>query len=77
MIIASQGLTRYNQLYAIERKIKQASPDEKLHIRQAEAIPLWESFIEWATQKLLEGVRHAGTTDVRIPAKMTVISAGT
>ena len=35
----------------------------KLRIRQAEAIPLWESFIEWATQKLLEGVRHAGTTD--------------
>ena len=61
--IASQGLTRYNKLYAIERKIKQASPDEKLRIRQAEAIPLWESFIEWATQKLLEGVRHAGTTD--------------
>lgn len=61
--IASQGLTRYNKLYAIERRIKQASPDEKLRIRQAEAIPLWESFIEWAKQKLQEGVRHAGTTD--------------
>jgi len=39
--IASHGLARYNKLYAIERKIKQASPDEKLRIRQAEAIPLW------------------------------------
>ena len=63
LAIASQGLVRYNKLYAIERRIKTASIEERLHIRQTEAIPLWESFIEWAEQKRQEGVRHAGTTD--------------
>lgn len=61
--IASQGLTHYNKLYAIERKIKHESAGEKQRIRQAEAVPLWASFIEWANQKLQQGVRHAGTTD--------------
>jgi len=63
LAIASQGLVRYNKLYAIERKIKTASTDERLRIRQSEALPLWESFIDWAKQKHQEGVRHAGTTD--------------
>ena len=52
-----QGLKHYNDLYAIERKLKE------LRIRQEKALPLWESFIEWAAQKYNEGVRHAGTHD--------------
>ncbi len=63
MAIASQGLTRYNALYAIERTIKELPAEARLRIREEKAVPLWESFIEWATQKQLEGVRHAGTTD--------------
>ena len=31
--------------------------------RQSEALPLWESFINWEKQKHQDGVRHAGTTD--------------
>ena len=61
--IASQGLKRYNALYAIEREIKELPPEERLRIRTEKAVPLWESFIDWATQKQLEGVRHAGTAD--------------
>jgi len=63
LAIASQGLVQYNKLYAIERKIKAVSAEERLRVRQTEAIPLWKSFIKWAEQKRQEGVRHAGTAD--------------
>jgi hypothetical protein len=63
LAIVSQGLKRYNELYLIERKIKALEPEERLRVRQEEAVPLWTSFIEWATQKYSEGVRHAGTTE--------------
>ena len=63
LAITSQGLKRYNALYAIEQKIMVLEPDERLRVRQEEALPLWESFIEWATQKYNEGVRHSGTHD--------------
>lgn len=63
LAIVSQGLKRYNELYAVERKIQDLKPAERLRIREEEAVPLWASFIEWATQKQTEGVRHAGTTD--------------
>ncbi|MDB4222933.1 IS66 family transposase [Granulosicoccus sp.] len=61
--IAGQGMLRYKALYAIEAKIKTLPPEEKQRIRQSEALPLWRSFIEWAMQTQIEGVRHAGTTD--------------
>ena len=60
--IASEGLRRYNALYAIERDITHASVEEKRRVRQERAL-LWASFIEWATEKLNAGVRHAGTQD--------------
>lgn len=63
LAIVSQGLKRYNELYAIERKVKELEPEERLRIRQEEALPLWGSFVDWATQKYNEGVRHAGTND--------------
>ena len=61
--IAGQGMLRYKALYAIEAKIKTLPPEEKQRIRQSEAVPLWRSFIDWALQTQIEGVRHAGTTD--------------
>lgn len=63
MAIASQGLKRYNALYAIEREIKDLEPAQRLKARQEKAIPLWGSFISWAEKTQCEGVRHAGTTD--------------
>lgn len=65
MAIASQGLRQYNALYAIERRLTKAGADaqERLHVRQEEAQPLWDDFLEWAKEKLVDGVRHAGTTD--------------
>ena len=34
-----------------------------MQARQDQALPLWKSFIEWATQKHSQSVRHPGTTD--------------
>ncbi len=61
--IASEGLKRYNALYAIERSIKTLTNAERLQARQEKALPLWASFIEWATTTYSEGVCHAGTSD--------------
>ena len=61
--VAGQGMLRYKALYEIEARIKTLPPEEKKRIRQAQALPLWHSFIEWALQTQIEGVRHAGTTD--------------
>jgi len=61
--IAGQGMQCYKALYAIEAKIKDLPAEEKQRIRQAEALPLWQSFIDWALQIQIQGVRHAGTTD--------------
>ena len=63
MAIVSQGLKRFNALYAIERGIKGFSANDKLQVRQRDAVPLWNDFIEWATKVHNEGVRHAGTAD--------------
>ncbi len=61
--VASEGLQRYNELYQIEARIKTLSAEEKLKVRQAEALPHWQSFIEWAKQTQAQGVRHPGTRD--------------
>ena len=44
---AEMGLNYYKKLYAVERRIKTVSPEEKYHIRQQESVPIWKSFIEW------------------------------
>jgi hypothetical protein len=61
--IAGQAMLRYKKLYAIEARIKDMTPEEKLAVRQSEAKPLWDDLIDWALQTQIQGVRHAGTTD--------------
>jgi len=41
------ALHYYQKLYAVERKIKEMSADEKFKVRQQEAVPLWQTFIAW------------------------------
>lgn len=41
------ALNYYQKLYAVERKIQGKSQEERLRIRQAESVPLWNQFIEW------------------------------
>jgi transposase len=61
--IAEQGLHWYKRLYAIERDIKELSPEEKHERRREEAVPYWGEFLKWARQVQNEGVAHAGTRD--------------
>ena len=37
----------FSQLYDIERNIKNKTPDERLKIRQKEAVPIWADFGKW------------------------------
>ena len=61
--VAAEGVLRYKALYKIEKAIKSLPVEQKLATRQQEALPLWESFIDWAQQAQAEGVRHPGTRD--------------
>jgi len=61
--VAGEGVLRYKALYKIEKRIAQLTSEEKLRIRQDEALPLWREFIEWALKTQIEGVQHSGTTD--------------
>jgi transposase len=40
-------LAKFQQLYDIEDRAKTLSPDERLALRQAEAVPIWTSLGEW------------------------------
>jgi len=46
--LAEEGLRYYKKLYAIEERAKTMSWDERLSLRQKEALPLWDSMREWA-----------------------------
>ena len=61
--VAAEGVLRYKALYKIEKAIKSLPVEQKLATRQQEALPLWESFIDWAQQTQAQGVRHPGTRD--------------
>ena len=59
--IAARALLWYQCLYDIEDEIKEKSVEEKYLIRQNKAVPLWDSFIGWASQIQTGGVLHQPT----------------
>ena len=59
--IAARALLWYQCLYDIEDEIKEKSVEEKHLIRQNKAVPLWDSFIGWASQIQTGGVLHQPT----------------
>lgn len=61
--VVAEGLYRYKALYKIEKEIKSLPADQKRAVRQEKALPLWKSFIEWASRIQTEGVRHPGSRD--------------
>ncbi len=61
--IAITGLTWYGKLYRIEAQSKHLSAQERLVVRQTQAVPLWEAFIEWVTKMATEGVAHGKTSE--------------
>lgn len=44
---AEMGLNFYRKLYAVERRIKNLSDDEKKATRQKDSVPIWKEFIAW------------------------------
>lgn len=60
-IISARALLWYQCLYDIEDEIKDKTVEEKYRIRQSKAVPLWDSFIAWASQIQSDGVQHKPT----------------
>ncbi len=62
--VATKAVAFYKQLYKIEKKIRELKlpPDQCLEKRQREALPIWDTFMEWAKQVQTLGVRHAKTS---------------
>jgi transposase len=53
---SSVVLAKIQQLYDIEDRAKTLSPDERLALRQAEAVPIWKSLGEWLAGDAAAGV---------------------
>jgi hypothetical protein len=51
--IALEALERIGQLYAIERRIKGCTPQERYRVRQAEAVPRLQALYAWLTKTVL------------------------
>jgi transposase len=56
-VLASQALSLYRQLYAVEERGKTLSPEERYALRQRDAVPIWQRMRNWldsaVVQKLL------------------------
>jgi hypothetical protein len=51
--IASEGLRRIAEIYAVEAEIRGSSPDRRLSVRKARTAPLVAAFGEWLQQQRL------------------------
>ena len=50
-VAANQGLEFCNQLFAIERKLKDKTPEERHKIRHEYSFPIVEEFLDWLKQQ--------------------------
>jgi transposase len=46
-LLASQMVSFYRQLYAVEYRAAELTPDERLALRQREAVPIWQRMQAW------------------------------
>lgn len=49
--VAQQGLNFCNQLYAIERELKEVTSDERHNVRQERSRPVLDAFLAWLKQQ--------------------------
>jgi transposase len=59
MWVATKAIAFYKRLYQLEKRIRELTPEQKHQARQREAVPIWETFMQWAKQVQTLGVRHA------------------
>ncbi|WP_227271016.1 IS66 family transposase [Roseobacter weihaiensis] len=50
--IAEEAIRRIGQLYAVETAIRGSPPDERIHIRQEKAAPVFDEFERWLPEQL-------------------------
>lgn len=62
-IIATRAVAWYKPLYALEKKIKHLSAEEKYRQRQQHAVAHWQKFLAWAQQLQNDGVQHNATRE--------------
>jgi transposase len=66
--IAEKALVFYNQLYALERKSKHLSYDERYRYRQEHSLPVWKQFHDW----LLSTATHIYDEKTRTAINYTI-----
>jgi len=49
--VAAQGLSYCNQLFAIERKLKEATPEERRKVREEQSRPVLDAYHAWLRQQ--------------------------
>lgn len=49
--VAAQGLSYCNQLFAIERKLKEATPEERRKVREEQSRPVLDAYHTWLYQQ--------------------------
>ena len=59
--VATKAIAFYKRLYKLEEQIRDLPPAQRLEKRQREAVPIWDTFMEWAKKVQTLGVRHAKT----------------
>lgn len=59
--VASKAIVFYKRLYKIEKQIHDLAPDQRYQKRQRDAVPIWDTFMDWAKQVQTLGVRDAKT----------------
>ena len=57
--VATKAIAFYKQLYKLEKQIRELPPNQRYKKRQREAVPIWDTLMEWAKQVQTLGVRHA------------------
>jgi hypothetical protein len=65
--VATKAIAFYKRLYKIEKDIRDLPPDQRYRRRECEAVPIWNTFMEWAKQVQTLGVRHAKTRKASLP----------
>ncbi len=58
--VATKAIAFYKRLYKLEEQIRDLPPAQRLE-KLREAVPIWDTFMEWAKKVQTLGVRHAKT----------------
>jgi transposase len=81
--VAEEAITRIGALYAVEKAIRGSPPDERVRIRQREAVPVFEDLEAWLAAQLptLSGktplasaIRYALTRMARLRPYLETVS---